>query len=184
MRHAMRVLNSMMFFYFFLSCNSHKAVKSNEFKFLSDTTGYYKLEHEHHQRLTEALLLPKIDSGVDSVEFRIWSKAAMVNLNQVTVLSVKDSMWHLSETIYWSHPPDDIKNRRYILDSSKTKWFVPSLSYPAILDSLMKWRLDTIPTQTKTANFEDMTADGITYVIELSTNHYYKSLTYRNPRYY
>ena len=66
----------------------------------------------------------------------------------------------------------------------KTTWFTPWLPYNAILDSIMNYRIDTIPTQWLTPNFEDRTADGTTYIIELSTKHFYKCLTYRNPKYY
>ena len=181
---SMRILYSIILSQIFLSCNFNKTDNSTRFKFLSDTTNNYGQEYKHHQKLTDALLLSRIDSGVDSIELRIWNKSAIINLHQLTILNYKDSGWHLTRTTYWSNTVWNLDNSKITIDSSETKQLDSKIPYTAVADTIAKYRLDTIPTQTQIPNFEDRTADGTTYVIELATNKYYKSLSYSNPKFY
>jgi hypothetical protein len=173
----------LIFLCFLFACNSNEHSKQSQFQMLSDTSRYLGVsDHELHQRLTDALLLPRLDHGVDSFELRVWKEMAIVDLNFVTIVSFKNSSWHLSETTYWKQFTDDIRN--FKIDSLETRWFTPKISNQAIVDSVTSFRLDTIPTQWQTPNFRNRTADGSTYVIEIATKRFYKRLSYSNPKIY
>jgi hypothetical protein len=152
----------------------------------SDTTKILGVSYNQwHQTLTDAINLSHIDKGVDSFELRLWCDAAMTNISIVTILKYTDSTWRLNQTRYWTKAIGKLgESRRFSFDSSETKKVIPDLAFEQIFDSLQCFRLDTLPTQLDIPNFRDKVADGMTYIIEVSTKKYYRQLSYSNPFYY
>jgi len=140
------------------------------------------------QRLSEqsfALNIPQINEGVDSFELRIWHGITIATPKQLIILKHKDSSWHLSLTDYWiNHEWENGRPQKVVLDSSFTRSLEPSSSISKLVNSIIQFRLDTFPSQNEIPSFRDRVADGMFYEIEIATPHYYKALSYNNPRRY
>ena len=109
----------------------------------------------------------------------------MTNIATITILKFQDSVWQLTETSYWEQPVTSWNEKtKFQIDSLVTRKIVPNISFNAIMDSIEKFRLDTIPTQRKIPGFRNQVGDGMQYVIEISTKHYYERLAYDNPFHY
>jgi hypothetical protein len=179
--------NTMRFFCFgviitFFSCNSTHS-DSRAFQFYSDTTSIHGISaHQWHQKFTNAINLPDITKGVDSFELRLWCDLVITDLKTVTILRYTDSSWKLTETRYWVNTPNEwAKQPELIIDSLTTKRVIPKLPFFQAIDSIESYRLDTAITQRKIPNFEDRTADGMSYTIEIATKNSYRVIYYNNP---
>lgn len=126
------------------------------------------------KELSEMLNLPLIFNGVDSFELRLWCSGIWTG-RDLFILRYSAGNWEAGNYLF------------YTTDSRLDSLFITAKQIPGDtvhhLTSFLD-RIKTLPTQIAIPGFRDNTADGIGYTLEISTNNYYKYLSYRNPSRY
>lgn len=172
-------------------CND-RAHKERSFQsYIPDTTtSKYNLP-KAALNLCHELNLNRIDKGVESFEFRLWF-SGVSDIATVYIIKNVDNTWFTTSTDYWTRLPNigekGYTGQKYpyrgvhaIVDSSRTYRILPLIAYSTFVDSLKYFDLNNIPSQKGISGFKDGVMDGLTYSIELSTNKYYKLLSYHSP---
>jgi hypothetical protein len=174
------------------SCDGTSTLSTSSFQQLLPDTSTTKYDYYNAAiNLNNELNLNRINKGVDSFEFRMWT-GGMMDLSRLYIIKYVDNNWFATVTDYWQRAPErgekGYTNQKYpyqalntIVDSSYTYRVVPAISFSNILDTLTHYQLNAIPSQKDIPDFVDGIADGFSYSIELSTKHYYKLMSYHSP---
>jgi hypothetical protein len=163
---------SMMLF----SCTirEHKTVDS--FKtILTDTSITHRPNDElaFSKRQSEKLNIPIIVKGVDSFELRVWTFGFWTR-SDLFILRYSQNKWIAANYLFYEN--DKIIDSLHLITKHATNDTAGKVPAYFIQDSILN-----LPSQIAIPGFRDNTADGVSYVIEIVTNKFYKILSYHNP---
>jgi hypothetical protein len=120
----------------------------------------------------EQMKLPPLDKGVKWFELRMW-RTGNFNPNPLIVIRKTDSSVIANKYYY------------YLINDTVAKFEIDNkrIKQPAnlLLDSLLQLDFKKMVSQQEIEGFVDNVADGVTYHLEVSTNNYYKLVTYHCP---
>lgn len=175
----MKTLKICIILFIFASCKIDKSKSEIIFRhLLADTSESERAKKElaFSNRSSEYLNLSNIFNGVDSFEFRIWSFGFWTR-SDLFILKFSKGVWLSYNYIYYDNGKtiDSLHMFSNVINKDSAFNFAKSLCADSLLN---------LPTQISIPNFEDNTADGETYYIEIATKDFYKLLSYHNPQYF
>lgn len=116
--------------------------------------------------------LPRIDTGVNEFELRIWT-GSMIDPDQMVLLRKSDT-GTIAQKFAYNLSFDRLEHYELIKAYR-------SDTLTQYVDSLKNVDFKSIISQNEIANFRDDIADGITYHLEVATPTFYKLITYHCP---
>ncbi|CAN5716717.1 hypothetical protein BH10BAC2_BH10BAC2_17400 [soil metagenome] len=181
----------------FVSCNFNPPKTTQSFKrILPDTSKTHKPNwfYDETSNLTEELNFTRFDNGVDSFAILIWVSGIFVPSNVISI-HYSNNHWFTTNTYYWTSFPE-VGEKDYhggvnmesltklIIGSAQTFRIKTSIPFSRIIYTIEQFNILNIPTQEEIPNFKDRVADGFSYVIEIATKDYYKTISYQCPDIY
>jgi hypothetical protein len=157
------------------SCTMRMPDEGKKFEQITGDSAFIKNQALSFSKdFSEMLNLSPIVNGVDSFELRLWCSGIWTRKN-LFILRYTAGNWEANNYHFYTN------------HSSLDSLFLTAKLIPGDTVHLITSFLDnikTLPTQVAIPGFRDKTADGIAYTLEISTNNYYKYLSYRNPSRY
>ncbi len=137
--------------------------------------GHEDFFYEYINKDAFALQLDSLEAGYDSLQFRIWLGHSMAKVKHVVILKFKDQKWN-GQLVSFS------KETENNYPGKKVRKVYPRSGWGALIDSLYKLRIFTLPHETEIAGYNGAGgADGISYAIEIATSNRYRAYSYSNP---
>lgn len=160
---------------FCTSCTMRMPDEGRKFEQITGDSVFIKTQAlKFSKEFSEMLNLPHIFNGVDSFELRLWCSGIWTS-RDLFILRYTAGNWEANNYIFYTN------------DGRLDSLFLTTKQIPGDTVHHITAFLDTIktlPTQIAIPGFRDNTADGIGYTLEISTNNYYKYLSYHNPSRY
>lgn len=171
--------------------------KDNVEIIIPDTSVTHKPNHWYLRvrNLRRELNLKNLELGADSIEIRIYEDGALWQPDRMIVIKNESGIWNSTLITYWTRTASqaerqfdstDFWNQYYneIVDSSETKNLKPDCSWNNLMDSLLVYKIFTLPQQEEIKGFKNNVNDGISYYFEIATKSKYKFYTYHYPDLY
>lgn len=122
-----------------------------------------------------ALQLDSLESGYDSLQFRIWLGHSMAKVKHVVILKFKDQKWK-GQLVSFSNETGSND------PGKKVRKVYPRSGWGTLIDSLYKLKITTLPHETEIAGYKGPGGtDGICYDFEIATSKRYRAYSYSNP---
>jgi hypothetical protein len=175
MRHFILFISIL---FIFISCKTKTTPQSSVFQILlPDTNRTHRpnIIFLHLKEVSDQINLPRIDTGMNGFEIRLWT-SSMIIPNLIVVVRETDTVL-LSQKIEYYMSPDSAAHYK-LYNNQQTG------SLRILLDSLQHYDFAKMISQNEIENFTDNLADGITYHLEISNSKYYKLLTYHCPEHF
>jgi len=131
--------------------------------------------YEYINKNALTLQLDSLEAGYDFLQIRIWLGHSMAIVNHVVILKCKNQKW---DGQLVSYNIEDENN--YV--SKKVRKISPTSGWDALIDSLYKLGIVTLPHETDIAGYSGAGADGISYDFEIATAKSYRVYSYSNPK--
>jgi len=133
--------------------------------------GHEEYFYEYINKDAFALQLDSLEAGYDSLQFRIWLGHSMAKVKHVVILKFKDQNWK-GQLVSFSKETE----------SKKVRKVYPRSGWGALIDSLYKLRIVTLPHETEITGYSGAgEADGISFDFEIATSKRYRAYSYSNP---
>jgi len=186
--------NSILLFIIFLTACRQTQTTKMAFHFYPGIADSLREKYLHREiRQAQLFNLPVIFKGVDSFEMRVryWDVFDMgINLCVLKLDSMGWKGYHYDSYTLFHQKEDGIHVTRtdtYNIGDSVflVNEFTPLCGWQKFADSLISFKLESLPTQDSIKNFKSVRGftDGDGYNIEISTRHSYKMLSYFMPEY-
>jgi hypothetical protein len=134
----------------------------------------YSADHfsNHLKNAGTQMGLPRIDTGVNGFELRIWT-ASMIDPDNLVVLR-KLNHTTIAQLFDYKYSSDSVQH--YKMTQSYNNSMLNKFA-----DSLAQISFSSFLSQNEIPGFQDNIADGMTFHMEIAKPGYYKLLTYHCP---
>jgi hypothetical protein len=159
----------------FSSCQTSNSFQNDTFQLLlPDTSKTHRANTDFDRliKLSRQMGLPRIDTGVNGFEIRLWT-SSMIDPDEMVVLRKVDSVVTAQKYNY-NAGFDTVEHFKLMAKYQDT-------SITQLIDSIQQIDFTKMISQDEIEGFDDNMADGMTYHLEVSTPKYYKLLTYHCP---
>lgn len=137
--------------------------------------GQEALFYEELKREAFALQLDSLETGYDSLQYRIWLGHSLAKVRHVVILKLKNKKWAGQLVSFSKESPytDAGKNVRNIH---------PLSGWDTLVDNLNKLKIASLPHESEVTGYRgEGGADGIAYYFEIATLKNYRVYSYSNP---
>ena len=146
---------------------------------------------ESMPQFTRLINLPSMQSGVDSLEYRLWLHVSADIICLIRIQNVNSS-WEISETVIESHIPEYRYNQNdtinhlleTIIDSISTRKLTPNIQLPDFLDSMQYFNLQEAPLNIRIQKAYSLPADSWRYTFEVADSKNYRIIEFNCAEYF